>query len=420
MEERIIFTEKMKNEYTILIPQMAPFHFDLLCSTLNSYGYKAKVLKNNGSTIAYEGNKYVHNDTCVPAIYVIGQFLEAIKSNEYDVHKIALIITQTGGGCRASNYIHLLRSALKKAGYGFIPVISLNATNIENNPGFKLNISMLKKLIQSILLGDLIMQLHNQTIPYELESNATNETTSKWLRYLEREYLHNSKISTKQLNNYFKEIINDYNKISVSKKIKPKVGIVGEIYVKYSPLGNNNLEDFLVKEGCEVVTLGLLDFILYTFESVSYDIKQYGGSKIKSFIFKYISHYMEKPRYNINKFLNNTRFRKNIRFKELKQLSQPYISHGTHVGEGWLLTAEIIELIKSGTSNIITTQPFGCLPNHIVARGMFKIIKQAYPEANLASIDFDTSASVINQENRIKLLIMNAKEKLKNKGIVLE
>lgn len=412
-EDRVIFTEEMKREYTILIPQMAPFHFDLLSSTLNSFGYKAKVLKNQGTTIAYEGNKYVHNDTCVPAIYVIGQFLEAIKSGEYDVHKIALIITQTGGGCRASNYIHLLRSALKKAGYGFIPVISLNANNIESNPGFKLSTPLLKKLVQSVILGDLMMQLFNETKPYEVNENETDQLSEKWLRHLEKEYLNQKNISNSQMYRYAREMIAEFGKIVITDEIKPKVGVVGEIYVKYSPLGNNNLEAFLISEGCEVVTLGMIDFLLYTFESTCYDIKQYGGSKMKSLAFKLISRYVEWPRRKINRLLKPTRFRTSLSFKNLKQLSLPFIGHGTHVGEGWLLTAEIVDLIEHDITNIITTQPFGCLPNHIVARGMFKSIKQAYPYANLASIDFDTSASQINQQNRIKLLVMNAKEKLK-------
>lgn len=412
MEDRVIFTEEMKNEYTILIPQMAPFHFDLLASTLNSFGYKAEVLKNQGNSIAYEGNKYVHNDTCVPAIYVIGQFLEAIKSGKYDVNKIALIITQTGGGCRASNYIHLLRSALKKADYGFIPVISLNAANLESNPGFKLNLPIIKKLVQSIVLGDLMMQLFNETKPYEINKDETDQLTEKWLRDLEQRYKEKKLISNSTMYKYAEKMVKEFEAIESHNEVKPKIGVVGEIYVKYSPLGNNNLESFLIEQGCEVVTLGIIDFLLYTFESTCYDIKQYGGSKMKSMIFKAISLYVEKPRKRINKILSSTRYRQSISFKQLKVLSLPYISHGTHVGEGWLLTAEIIELIKSGTTNIITTQPFGCLPNHIVARGMFKSIKEAYPHANLASIDFDTSASEINQENRIKLLVMNAKEKI--------
>lgn len=413
MEDRVIFTEEMKKEYTILIPQMAPFHFDLLASSLKSFGYKAVVLKNNSATVGYEGNKYVHNDTCVPAIYVIGQFLEAIKSNEYDVHKIALIITQTGGGCRASNYIHLLREALEKAGYGFIPVISLNASNIETNPGFKMSIPLLKKIIQSLTIGDLVMKLHNQTIPYEIEAGITDKMSEKWLRFFEKKYEENTIITNAKMYRHLKNMINEYQAIETSNEIKPKIGIVGEIYVKYSPLGNNNLERFLIKEGCEVVTLGLLDFILYTFESVSHDVKQYGGSKVKDSIFKMLTKYMEAPRKKVNSLLEGTRFSKQKTFSELKAYAKPFIGYGTHVGEGWLLTAEIVELIESGVNNVITTQPFGCLPNHIVARGMFKSIKKAYPAANLASIDYDTSSSKINQENRIKLLIMNAKEKLR-------
>jgi len=413
MNDRVIFTEEMKKEYTILIPQMAPFHFDLLSSTLNSFGYKSVVLKNQEATIAYEGNKYVHNDTCVPAIYVIGQFMEAIKSGEYDVNKIALIITQTGGGCRASNYIHLLRTALKKAGYGFIPVISLNANNIESNPGFKLNIPLIKKLVQSLSIGDLIMQLYNETKPYEAQEFETDELSEKWLRYLEKEYEGKTIITNHKMYKYMKRMVKDFKAIETLDIKKPKIGIVGEIYVKYCPIGNNDLEKFLIEEGCEVVTPGIMDFLLYTFESTCYDIKQYGGSRIKWLIFKMLAKYLEKPRYKINGILKDTKYRQTLPFKKLKELSLPFIAHGTHVGEGWLLTAEIIELIKTGTTNVITTQPFGCLPNHIVARGMFKAIKKAYPHANLGSIDFDTSASAINQQNRIKLLVMNAKEKLK-------
>jgi predicted nucleotide-binding protein (sugar kinase/HSP70/actin superfamily) len=411
-EDRVIFTEEMKKEYTILIPQMAPFHFELLSSTLNSFGYKSEVLANNGKDIAYLGNKYVHNDTCVPAIYVIGQFLDALNSGKYDVHKVALIITQTGGGCRASNYIHLLRSALKKAGYGYIPVISLNASNIESNPGFKLDFKLLKKLVQSITIGDLLMSLYNQTLPYEVKKGETDRVTDWWMQYLSDEYKNNVKISSSQLKSYLKDIVNDFNQIEITNEIKPKIGIVGEIYVKYSPLGNNNLEAFLINEGCEVRTLGIVDFLLYTFESVAYDIKQYGGKYLTRIIFKLLVKYVEHPRKYVNKLLAPTRFAHVLEFKNLKRLAQPYLGYGVHVGEGWLLTAEIIELIKSGVNNVITTQPFGCLPNHIVAKGMFKTIKEAYPSANLGSIDYDTSASKINQENRIKLIVMNAKSKL--------
>jgi len=412
MDNRVLFTEEMKKDYTILIPQMAPFHFDMIASALRSFGYKAEVLKNSNNNIAYLGNKYVHNDTCVPAIYVIGQFLDAINSGQYDINKIALIITQTGGGCRASNYIHLLRDALDKAGYGFIPVISLNASNIESNPGFKMNAYMLKKFVQALVLGDLLMQLHNETIPYEVVKGDTQNLSNYWLNEATHFFDQTKIIPNKELYKKIKEIVNSYESIKIEKINKPKVGIVGEIYVKYSPLGNNNLEEFLLKEDCEVVTLGIVDFILYTFESTAYDIKQYGGSKLKGLTFKLLSAYVEAPRKKINKILKNTRFRKQGSFSHLKELAMPYLGAGTHVGEGWLLTGEIIELIEMGVANVITTQPFGCLPNHIVARGMFKSIKNNFPQANLISIDYDTSASVINQENRIKLLILNAKNKL--------
>lgn len=416
-EKRILFTEKMKEDYTILIPQMAPFHFDLLASTLNSFGYKAEVLKNENANIAYEGNRYVHSDTCVPAIYVIGQFMDAIKSGKYDVHKIALIITQTGGGCRASNYIHLLRTALKKGGYDFIPVISLNAVGLEKNPGFKVNGYLIKKLVQCIILGDLMMQLYNETIPYETKTGSVKQLSEQWLAYFAQEFKDHKIISSRRMLHDAEMMIAEFDNIEIKEEIKPKIGIVGEIYVKYSPLGNNNLEHFLINEGCEVVTLGMIDFILYTFESVNYDIKQFGGSKVKGLVFKTLAQYVEKPRKAINKLLAGTRYRQSLAFEDLKALAIPFIGHGTHVGEGWLLTAEIIELINSDVKNIITTQPFGCLPNHIVARGMFRPIKEAYPQVNLTSIDYDTSSSRINQENRIKLLVLNAKEKLQESGV---
>jgi len=411
-KERVVFTKEMKEDYTILIPQMAPFHFDLIASALRSFGYQCEVLKNENSNIAYLGNKYVHNDTCVPAIYVIGQFMDAINSGQYDIHKIALIITQTGGGCRASNYIHLLREALDKAGYGFIPVISLNASNIESNPGFKMSLPLLKKFVQSLVLGDLIMQLHNESIPYEVHQGSTQALSNQWLQSCATLFEENKLLPNKVLYQQMKVMIDSYQAIEINQSIKPKVGIVGEIYVKYSPLGNNNLEAFLLKEGCEVVTPGIVDFILYTFESTAYDIKQYGGSKIKKVLFEGLSKYVEGPRKKINQLLKETRFRQQSSFSHIKELASPFIGAGTHVGEGWLLTGEIVELIEMGVSNVITTQPFGCLPNHVVARGMFKSIKSQFPQANLISIDYDTSASVINQENRIKLLILNAKNKL--------
>ncbi|MEG0686556.1 MAG: 2-hydroxyacyl-CoA dehydratase, partial [Erysipelotrichales bacterium] len=414
--ERVIFSEEMREEYTILIPQMAPFHFDLLAATMNSFGYKAEVLQNQGPTISYEGNKYVHNDTCVPAIYVIGQFLEALKSGKYDVNKVALIITQTGGGCRASNYIHLLRSALEKAGYGFVPVISLNPAGLESNPGFKLNMPIIKKMVQSLVLGDVMMQLYNETKPYEVNKNDVDKLSDKWFNFLSEEYHNNKFISNRKMYTYVRKMVKEYSEIEVLDIEKPKIGIVGEIYVKYSPLGNNNLEAFLIEEGCEVVTLGIVDFLLYSFESTAYDIVQYGGSKMKKHVFRFLAKYMEAPRKKINRILRDTKYREAIMFKDLRELAKPFVGYGTHVGEGWLLTAEIVELIQSGVVNVITTQPFGCLPNHVVARGMFKSIKEAYPHANLASIDYDTSASKINQENRIKLLVMNAKEKIKQEN----
>jgi predicted nucleotide-binding protein (sugar kinase/HSP70/actin superfamily) len=408
---RVLFTEEMKKEYTILIPSMAPYHFEFFTHVLKTEGYHAEVLNNTSFDLIHEGMKYTHNDICVPAMLVIGQFINAIKEGNYDLHKIAVIITQTGGGCRASNYVSLIRKAFKKAGYPFIPIISVNASGMEKNPGFQITTKLLFKLINALMFGDLLMQLVNETLPYEQNKGQTMEVYHKVAEDLNQYFYYNNLRVFFQPDKHIKKAIQAFEDIKITKERKPVVGIVGEIYVKYSPLGNNNLEQLLRDEGCEVLTPNILDFFMYSFDSTVHDIYKYGGSKAQAFVFRILNRVIEHRRNKVRTLLKKTRFRVPKTFKEVKALAKGFIDYGTHVGEGWLLTAEMIELIQVGAPNIVCTQPFGCLPNHIAGKGMIKKLKQSYPSANIVTIDYDTSATEINQLNRIKLMISNAKQK---------
>jgi len=413
-DDRIIFTKEMKKEYTILIPSMAPYHFNFFIDILESEGYKAEILQNNSFDLINEGMKYSHNDICVPAMLVIGQFIDAIKTGGYDLTKIAVIISQTGGGCRASNYINLIRKAFKKAHYEYIPIISFNSVGLEENPGFKISTRMTFKLTNALLFGDVLMQIVNETLPYEINSGETLEVYAKAHKLLAKSLRYNDIRAWLFPKKLVEQAIKLFTLIPVDKSIrKPKVGVVGEIYVKYSPLGNNDLENVLRHEGCEVITPSIFDFFLYTFDSTVHDIKKYGGSKISMFSNFVTIEFVEKRKKIVAEALDKYGFIKPIPYRELKKLAEGFIGYGTHVGEGWLLTAEMVHLIHNDVPNIVCTQPFGCMPNHIAGKGMLKRIKDNLPESNIITIDYDTSATEINQLNRIRLMIANAKKNMK-------
>lgn len=407
-----LFTEEMKKDYTILIPTMLPVHFSLISRILNNYGYKTKLLTNMGEDIKEYGLKYVHNDTCYPAQLVIGQMLSAIESGEYDVNKLALLISQTGGGCRASNYISLLRKALDKAGYGFIPVISFNVVGMEKNSAFKLTLPMLYRMMYCVFYGDLMMCLQNQCRPYELNPGDTVAVTEKWTQLLAEEMKENSVSYSKVKENY-RKIVADYLAIPCDRSVKkPKVGIVGEIFVKFSPLGNNDLENFLIKEGAETVMPGLADFCIFVVSNSIADYELYGRGKKLASIYKIAYSFLVKKQRDLIRIIEEEG--KGVLtpmscFDDTKKLIKGFIGIGAKMGEGWLLTAEMLELIHAGVNSIVCTQPFGCLPNHIVGKGKMKAIKEAYPEANIVAIDYDAGATKINQENRLKLMLSNAK-----------
>ncbi len=408
------FTKEMKDNYTILAPNMLSVHFNLILQVFRDEGYKIDLLTTTGAHIAETGLKYVHNDTCYPAILVIGQFIDAIQSGKYDPHKVALIYFQTGGGCRASNYISLLRKALSKAGYPYIPVISFSFASLEKHEGFKLTLPIMHRLVYACIYGDLILSLVNQTKPYEKNRGDADALANELSHRLARE-MKDDGVSYKKCRRKCKEIVELFKAIDQDRSEKKvKVGVVGEIYVKYSPLGNNQLEEFLVEQGAEAVFLGLLDFMLYSLNNSIVDYEQNRrGSYIKCLTFKWLLDFIISKQKDIFSLIGEGGvYSVPPAFDHTCEIIKPYLNLGVKMGEGWLLPAEMLELHSMNVKNIICAQPFGCLPNHIVGKGMMKPIRDRNPDINIVAIDYDASASRVNQENRVKLMLANAKEAL--------
>ncbi|MEA4933126.1 MAG: 2-hydroxyacyl-CoA dehydratase [Lawsonibacter sp.] len=407
---RLLFTKEMKEEYTLLMPQMLPVHFGMMKKLLECEGYKVDMLTTNHRGIVDEGLKYVHNDTCYPALLVIGQLIDAVKHGGYDPYKVGLLITQTGGGCRASNCIHLLRKALEKADMEYIPVVSVNLSGLEKNPGFSLTLSFIRKAVYAMMYGDLVVNVANQVRPYEVEEGAADAMIDRWSQKLVDGFQAGKGMSRGQMRMLFDEICADFGSIRVAGEPKVRVGVVGEIYVKFAPLGNNNLEKFLLSEGVEPVVPGLTDFIIFKIYNRVADVDLYGGKWIKKAACQVFMAYIEGCQRDMIAALEKSgRFRAPGTFQDLHKLVHGYLGDGNKMGEGWLLTAEMLELIHSGTNNIVCTQPFGCLPNHVVGKGMIRKLKDDYPYSNIVAIDYDPGATKINQENRIKLMLANAK-----------
>ncbi|MGN0153172.1 MAG: acyl-CoA dehydratase activase-related protein [Lachnospiraceae bacterium] len=409
--ERIEFTKEMKKDYTILIPDMLPVHFKLLRTIFTQNGYRVGLLKNTGRKVVDTGLKYVHNDTCYPALLVIGQMISALQSGKYDVNKVALMITQTGGGCRASNYIHLLRKALQKAGLGQVPVISLNISGLESNSGFHLTLEMIYQALIGLTYGDLFMLLKNQVRSYEINKGDADALIDKWVKELSDQFKHRKGYTPKGMEKNLRAIVEDFARIPVNKVPKTKVGIVGEIYVKYSSMANNDLENFLVEQDCEVMVPGVMGFMMFKIDNRIEDINLYGGNLAKKKVVQLLMKYcemLEGMLYDaVSKYSD---FMPPSKYAHIKQLITGVVGLGNKMGEGWLLTAEMLELAESGYGNIICAQPFGCLPNHIVGKGMIRKIKEIYPKANIVPIDYDPGATKVNQENRIKLMLSVARE----------
>ena len=411
-----VFTEDMKKTHTILIPNMAPVQFRILAAAMEHKGYKVELLGNCGSQVSELGLKYVHNDTCYPALLVIGQFLDALQSGKYDLDHTALIITQTGGGCRASNYIFLLRKALEKAGYGNIPVLSLNFSGLEKGNSLPMDLTFIRMALAAIYYGDLLVTLQAHTAPYEIHPGDAAALQEKWLDTI-CGWVHEGKgFSQQEMKAAMPKIAAEFAAIPVHRVPKVKVGVVGEIYVKYSPLGNNDLENFLATQDCEVNLPGLMGFVQYCAYNPSETARLYGGSFLEKHISDLILGYIAQMEKVIIHALKDNGYHAPLPFSELTELTEGLISKGDKMGEGWLLTAEMAELIRSGYENIICAQPFGCLPNHICGKGMINKLRELYPQANITPIDYDPSATRVNQENRIKLMLAVARERLAEKA----
>ncbi len=403
---RLLFTKEMRKDYTILIPQMLPIHFRFLEKIFNNHGYHVELLTTTGRRIVDEGLSLVHNDTCYPALLTTGQMIDALKSGKYDINKTALMMIQSGGGCRASNYIHLIRKALKQCGMSQVPVISLNLSGLEHNPGFKLDVPMLRDLITAICYADLLMLLSNQVRPYEVTSGDTDKRVDFWIAELDRQ-----NFSLAKFDKVAKDIVKDFESIPYDPdRDVTRVGVVGEIYIKYSPLGNNELYKFLESEGCEVYAPGLIDFLIFMSDHHIVETELYHVRYKKYIAASVVKNFFKNMQNKLLKAIKNSRFFGPSPFEEEKKMVAPFISPANKMGEGWLLTAEMLDMIELGINNIVCAQPFGCLPNHIIGKGMIRKIRQTYPSANIVPIDYDPGATKVNQENRIKLMLAAARE----------
>ncbi len=409
---RVVFTEEMRKNYTILCPQMSPIHFDLLEPAFNACGYNFEVLSNDNKRAVDVGLKYVNNDACYPSLLVVGQLMDALLSGKYDLNKTALIITQTGGGCRATNYIGFIRRALEKAGMSQVPVISLNLGGIETNPGFHINMDMFIRAAYAAVFGDIFMRCVYRMRPYEKEPGSVNALHQKWLKKCQ-DFVSGKHLNFFTFQKICHRIVEDFDAVPITDVMKPKVGIVGEILVKFAPAANNYLVDLLESEGAEAVVPDLLDFLLYCFYNQIYKAQHLGTSKKTAVISRLGIQALEFLRGSATKaFKKSKHFTPNVGIDKIVDYAKPIVSIGNQTGEGWFLTGEMVELIHSGVNNIVCTQPFGCLPNHVVGKGVIKELRKHYPLSNIVAIDYDPGASEVNQLNRIKLMLSTAQKNL--------
>lgn len=414
---RVIFTKEMKKDYTILVPDMLPIHFEIMKYVFLNEGYHIELLQTAKEEMKQLGLRYVHNDTCYSAILVIGQFIDALQSGKYDVDKTALMIMQSGGGCRASNYIHLLRKALEKAGYSQVPVISFNLSGIEHNSGFHLTFPIIRRCIAGVIYGDMLMLLSNQVRAYEIHKGDAARLIDSWIEKLTAQFQKAKGYTLKDMAGNFERIIASFAKIPVNRIPKVKVGIVGEIYVKYASFANNHLEEFLGEQDCEVMVPGLLGFLMFKVDARIQDIRLYGGSRAKLALATSLLNYFKKVEKVFMECVDKSRqFTQLSSYENTKPLVDGLIGIGNRMGEGWFLPGEMIELVRNGYSNIVCAQPFGCLPTHVCGKGMIHKIKDLYPLANIVPIDYDPGATKVNQENRIKLMLSVARESMAAEG----
>jgi predicted nucleotide-binding protein (sugar kinase/HSP70/actin superfamily) len=412
--EKIVFTKEMRKKHTLLLPMLSPIHqsglFDI---ALEASGYNVVCLPAMDREAINVGLKFVNNDSCYPAIISIGQLVEALQSGKYDLNNTSVMMSQTGGGCRATNYIPLLRKALNDAGFPQVPVVSVSLGNkgVESNPGFKYTLPMLKRIVVAILYGDLFERVVYRTRPYELEKGQIDALHEEWLKKVEGNVRNGS---LTQFNRNMKKIIKDFDTVPISNEVKPKVGVVGEILVKYSPTANNDIVRLLEAEGAEAVVPDLIGFMNYSLYNQIWKYDNMGMPKknknLAEMAIKLIE-VVEKP---MDKALRaSERFTGIHSIYQLAEDASKILSIGNHTGEGWFLTGEMIDLLKTGVNNIVCMQPFGCLPNHVVGKGVIKELRHQYPKSNIAAIDYDPGVSIVNQLNRIRLMMATANKQLK-------
>lgn len=412
--ERIKFTLKMKKEYTILSPSMAPIHFKILKPILLRQGFKIEIMENEGPEVLQLALKYLHNDMCYPAMLTTGQMLATMKSGKYDPNKVAMVITQSGGGCRDSNYINLMRKAFEKAGYPQVPFISANIWGLELNSGVNLSIKSLLMALAGLIYGDMIMITSNQIRPYEVNKGETDAMVEKWTTQIGNGFFKGKGYSVKAIKKNLKAIADDFASIKIEKTPKVKVAVIGELFLKYSAPGNNHLEEFLAEQDCEVFVPSILGFGIYKTNGALEDLRLYGGNKIKKLILQIAMKYMFKMEDLLISALEaNPAFVAPERVNDLKKRAEGVISVGNSMGEGWYLGAEMLEFADRGYENIVIVQPFGCLPCHVSAKGMMNKVRRIDPRLNVVDIEYDPGATKVNQENRIKLMLVVAKENLK-------
>ena len=410
--EKVVFTKQMRKDYTILCPQMSPFHFGILQAAFNTCGYHLEVLPNDNKHAVDVGLKYVNNDACYPSLMVVGQVMDALLSGKYDLNKTAVIMSQTGGGCRASNYIAFIRRALKKTGMEQVPVISINLSGLESNPGFKLTLPLIKRVCYGAVFGDILMKCVYRMRPYEVEEGIVNRKHKIWEQRV-ISFLTGSSVSHSQFKKMCHEMVHEFDMIPITGEKKPRVGIVGEILVKFLPAANNHLAELLEAEGAEAVCPDLIDFINYCFYNQNFKCEFLGFKKNKATIANWGIKAIEWLRKPMNEALAQSRhFTPSANIADLAKMAEPIVSPGNQTGEGWFLTGEMMELIHGGVPNIVCIQPFACLPNHIVGKGVIKEIRREHPEANIVAIDYDPGASEVNQLNRIKLMLSTAVKNL--------
>ncbi|MCR5583562.1 MAG: 2-hydroxyacyl-CoA dehydratase [Eggerthellaceae bacterium] len=407
--DKPVFSKDMRQAYTILCPQMSPIHFTILEAAVNACGLRLVVLGNDNRSAINAGLKYVNNDACYPSLIVVGQIMDALSSGKYDPERTAVVISQTGGGCRASNYIAFIRRALKKAGLEHMPVLSANFVGLEKQPGFTLTPDLVSRAVMAAVFGDVLMRCLYRMRPYEAEKGAANALHRKWEKNC-IDFVSGKRVTISGYNRICRQIIREFDSLPIMDEKKPRVGIVGEILVKYSPTANNHLVELLEAEGAEAVVPDLIDFFNYSFFNTNFRAENLGtkrsSARLSNLMIRAIGVIRSAA---VKEFRKSRHFEPPADIRELAEMASPIASLGNQTGEGWFLTGEIVELIRSGAPNVVCIQPFGCLPNHIVGKGVIKEVRRRYPGSNIVAVDYDPGASEVNQLNRIKMMLTNAR-----------